>query len=71
MVAAEAAVLRTTELRASPATAAAMNPRRSRVVLMNFVTGSLLVMVVGGVALVDPVDQFAAICRVGPLPGFP
>jgi hypothetical protein len=38
---------------------------------MKFVTGSLLVMVVVGVALVDPVDQFAAMRRVGPLPGFP
>jgi hypothetical protein len=46
LAAAPAAVLRTIELSASPAAETAITPRRSRVALIGFFTGSLLVMLV-------------------------
>jgi hypothetical protein len=52
-VLADAAVLRTTELSASPATAAAITPRLNRAALIIVVTGSLLVMWFGGYSSVS------------------
>ena len=71
LAAAPAAVLRTTELSASPAAATAITPRRSRVALISFVTGSLLVMC-GWLVLLWVIRLMRlCVCAAGPTPRSP